>query len=138
MRISDWSSDVCSSDLPRARRARSAPAWRVPSSDWRHRSLRKAAHRAEHLDRGYSAHDTADGSLPIRLIPSLTPSPSVGHRPIARIASHGIATGCDLLRNPTPPIGDPSPLGLDLLVAGLWHGRVGGFPPLIGVSARAQ
>src|SRR3546814_6542941 len=121
MRISDWSSDVCSSDLPRARRARSAPAWRVPSSDWRHRSLRKAAHRAEHLDRGYSAHDTADGSLPIRLIPSLTPSPSVGHRPIARIAAHGIANGCDLLRNLNPHIGDPSQLGLDLLVRSEEH-----------------
>src|SRR3546814_20238636 len=86
----------------------------------------------------YIAHDRAYGSLHIRLIPSMTPSPAVCHRPIARIAAHGIANGCDLLRNLNPHIRDTSQLGLDLLVAGIEHGRVGGFHHLIEIAADAE
>src|SRR3546814_16770471 len=86
----------------------------------------------------YIAHDRAYGSLHIRLIPSMTPSPAVCHRPIAGIAAHGIANSCDLLRNLNPHIGDPSQPGLDLLVAGIEHGRVGGFHRLIEIAADAE
>src|SRR3546814_17669198 len=47
MRISDWSSDVCSSDLPRGRPRRGPtrqhPGWQAPGSGWAHRPRTGAA-----------------------------------------------------------------------------------------------
>src|SRR3546814_15388366 len=67
------------------------------------------------------------GWLPTRPIQD----PSIRDRPVARIAAHGIANGCNLFGDFHPHVGDPSQLGFDPLVAGIEHGRIGGLHCLI-------
>src|SRR3546814_7480440 len=79
MRISDWSSDVCSSDLRRSRR-RSRRAWSMPSASTSPRAFVADPRKAEREQAGRPKTPRANFRL------ASAPHETLGNQPVSRRA----------------------------------------------------
>src|SRR3546814_13338433 len=105
MRISDWSSDVCSSDLVTEERSRRPERQRVPAASG---VIGAGSHVSSQQLRGKELHGPAVHLLTLARVDGVTDPPPLGvldaaevAPPAARAARRGLQSG-DLALNPSP------------------------------------